>query len=178
VWRSNTHWTKPPFPQALSNITAVSHFLAYLTTVSIMWSPCRLWLCIPLSINFWMPPSPSLYETQYTRIFKPPEPISTAYFVKSHQSVCLYAYPLLLLRNDCVKSLPWQRIHKKTPWPESASELYRPRDRSLSAKLMSAFGDRGCHMVSVTVPYGGILGFLDRSLNFFFQVAPHLHSRG
>jgi hypothetical protein len=27
-------------------------------------------------------------------------------------------------------------IKKKTPWPESASELYRPSDRSLSAKLV------------------------------------------
>jgi hypothetical protein len=33
-------------------------------------------------------------------------------------------------------------------------------------------------MVSVTDPYGGILGFLDRSRNFFIQVAPQLYSRG
>jgi CBS-domain-containing membrane protein len=51
----------------------------------------------------------------------------------------------------------------KTPWPESASELYRPSDRRFSAKLVPTFADRGCHMVSVTDPYGGILGFLDRS---------------
>jgi hypothetical protein len=31
---------------------------------------------------------------------------------------------------------------------------------------------RECHVVSVTVPYGSILGFLDRSRYFFFQVAP------
>jgi hypothetical protein len=36
------------------------------------------------------------------------------------------------------------------PWPESASELYRPSDRSLSAKLVLIFADRGCHVVSVT----------------------------
>jgi hypothetical protein len=38
--------------------------------------------------------------------------------------------------------------------------------------------DRGCHVVSVTDPYGRILGFLDRSRYFFFQVAPQLYSRG
>jgi hypothetical protein len=33
-------------------------------------------------------------------------------------------------------------------------------------------------MVSVTDPYGRILGFLDRSRYIFFQVAPQLYSRG
>jgi hypothetical protein len=56
----------------------------------------------------------------------------------------------------------------KTPWPESASELYRPSDRRLSAKLVPTFADRWCHVVSVTDPYGRILGFLDRS-RFFIQ---------
>jgi hypothetical protein len=36
----------------------------------------------------------------------------------------------------------------------------------------------GCHVVSVTDLYGHILGFLDRSHYFFFQVAPQLYSRG
>jgi CBS-domain-containing membrane protein len=59
---------------------------------------------------------------------------------------------------------------KKTPpWSESASELYRPSDRRLSAKLVPTFADRGCHMVSVTNPYGRILGFLDRSRYFSFK---------
>jgi hypothetical protein len=65
-----------------------------------------------------------------------------------------------------------------TPWLESASELYRPTNRRLSAKLVPTSADRGCHVVSVTVPYGRILGFLDRSRYFFFQVAPQLYSRG
>jgi hypothetical protein len=38
---------------------------------------------------------------------------------------------------------------KKPPWPESESELYRPRDRRVSAKLVPTFLDRGCHVVSV-----------------------------
>jgi hypothetical protein len=49
---------------------------------------------------------------------------------------------------------------KKTLWPESASELYRPSNRGFSAKLVRTFADRGCHVVSVMGPYGSILGFL------------------
>jgi hypothetical protein len=66
----------------------------------------------------------------------------------------------------------------QTLWPESTSELYRPSDRRLLAKLVLTFADRGCHVVSVMDPYGRILGFLDRSLYFFSQVAPQLYSRG
>jgi hypothetical protein len=57
-------------------------------------------------------------------------------------------------------------IKKKTPWSESASELYRPSDRRLSAKRLPTFADRGCPVVSVTDPHGRILGFLDRSRYF------------
>jgi hypothetical protein len=41
---------------------------------------------------------------------------------------------------------------KKTPWPQSLSELYWPSDRRLSAKLVPTFEDRGRHVVSVTDP--------------------------
>jgi hypothetical protein len=68
--------------------------------------------------------------------------------------------------------------YKKTPWPEYASELYWPSDRLFSVKSLQTFADRVCHVVSVTDPYGRILGFLDRSRYFFFQVAPQLYSRG
>jgi hypothetical protein len=54
-------------------------------------------------------------------------------------------------------------VVKKTPWSESASELYRSSDRRLSAKWLPTFEDRRCHVVSMTDPYGRILGFLDRS---------------
>jgi hypothetical protein len=53
----------------------------------------------------------------------------------------------------------WQRLKlkkKKTPWSESARELYRPGDRRLSAKWLATFADRGCHVISVTDPYGRI----------------------
>jgi hypothetical protein len=55
---------------------------------------------------------------------------------------------------------------KKTPWSESASELYRPSDRRLSAKWLPTFADKGCQVIRVTDPYGLILGFLDRSRYF------------
>jgi hypothetical protein len=48
-------------------------------------------------------------------------------------------------------------------------ELYGPRDRRLSAKLVPTFADRGCHVVSMTDPYDRILGFLDWSRRFFFH---------
>jgi hypothetical protein len=60
----------------------------------------------------------------------------------------------------------------KTPWPESASELYWPSDRRLSAKLVPTFEDKWCHVVSVTDPSARILRFLDRNHYFFFPVAP------
>jgi hypothetical protein len=56
---------------------------------------------------------------------------------------------------------------EKTAWPESAL-----------VKLVATSADRGCHMVSVSDPYGRVLGFLDRSRYFFFQVAPQSNSRG
>jgi hypothetical protein len=55
---------------------------------------------------------------------------------------------------------------EKTPWSESASELYRPSDCRLSVKWLPTFADRRCHVVSVTDPYGRILGFIDRSRYF------------
>jgi CBS-domain-containing membrane protein len=58
---------------------------------------------------------------------------------------------------------------KKTPWPESESKLNRPSDRRLSAKLVQTFADRRCHVVSVTDPYGRIVGFLVRSSYFSFK---------
>jgi hypothetical protein len=47
-------------------------------------------------------------------------------------------------------------------------------DRATAAcrrNLVPNFADKGCHVISVTDPYGRILCFLDRSRYFFFQVA-------
>jgi hypothetical protein len=46
------------------------------------------------------------------------------------------------------------------------------------SKLVPTFADRRCRVVNATGPHGRILGFLDRSRYYFFQVAPQLHSRG
>jgi hypothetical protein len=35
-----------------------------------------------------------------------------------------------------------EKKKKKNPWPESASELYRPSDRRFYAKLVPTFADR------------------------------------
>jgi hypothetical protein len=64
------------------------------------------------------------------------------------------------------RTQPNLRQKKKTQWPKSSSELYRPSDRRLSAQLVPTFADRGCHVVSVTDPYGRILGFLDRGRKY------------
>jgi hypothetical protein len=72
----------------------------------------------------------------------------------------------------------WNIIKKKTPWSETASELYRPSDRRLSTKWLPTFADRG-------VPRGlrdGSLRpysrFSRQEPLFFYQVAPQLYSRG
>jgi hypothetical protein len=68
---------------------------------------------------------------------------------------------------------------KKNPWPEFASELYRPSDCCLSVKLVPAFADRESVVWSARrIPFGHNPCFLDRSRYFFFQVAPQLYSRG
>jgi hypothetical protein len=48
-------------------------------------------------------------------------------------------------------------INNITPWHQSASELWRPP--LVSEVSANSFADRGCHVVSVTNPYGRILGF-------------------
>jgi hypothetical protein len=69
-------------------------------------------------------------------------------------------------------------MHIFTQWPDFASKLYRQRDRRLPAKLVTNFGDGGYRVVSLMDPYGRILGSLNQSRLFFFQVAPQVHSRG
>jgi hypothetical protein len=50
--------------------------------------------------------------------------------------------------------------------------LYRPKDLRLSVKSVPTFADKDWRVVSVTNPYGRILGFLDQSHYFLFQAAP------
>jgi hypothetical protein len=57
-----------------------------------------------------------------------------------------------------------KKITKKqtTPWSEPVSELYRPSNRRLSAKLVPTFAARECYVVSLTDPYDHNFDFLDR----------------
>jgi hypothetical protein len=78
-----------------------------------------------------------------------------------------------------IRSILCRLLVKKTKLNSVASvrsELYRPNDHRLSAKLLPTLAVRRCHVVSVTDLYGRILGFLHRSRYFFFQVAPQLYS--
>jgi hypothetical protein len=45
-------------------------------------------------------------------------------------------------------------------------------------EVSATFADRGCRVISATDPQGRILGFLDRSRYYFFQVVPQLYSQG
>jgi hypothetical protein len=45
------------------------------------------------------------------------------------------------------------KLENYTSCPESMIELYQPSSLRLSAKLVSTFVDRGCHVVSMTDPY-------------------------
>jgi hypothetical protein len=89
-----------------------------------------------------------------------------------------FVFVMEFRRVSCDVGTVFLNVKTKTPWPESASELYQPSDRSLLSKLVPTFADRGCHVVSAADRYGRILGFLNRSRYFFFQVAPKLYSGG
>jgi hypothetical protein len=91
---------------------------------------------------------------------------------------CIYAHAykafsyiltvILTLMFDCwsFEHVTKMLITKKTPWSEYTNKLYRPSDLRLSAKWLSTFADRGCHVISLTDPYGRILDILNRSLYF------------
>jgi hypothetical protein len=81
----------------------------------------------------------------------------------SYLNICALYSRGLYRRN---LSYPVQTKNKKTPIPQSASELYRPIDRHLSEVCANLCG---CCVVSATDPYGRIIGFLDRNRYFFFQ---------
>jgi hypothetical protein len=85
----------------------------------------------------------------------------------------LAGFRVFYLRSEWVYFKRPPREEKKTPL-RGISPRANYTDRCLSAKLLPTFADRGCHVVIVTAPYGRILGFLERSRYFFFQVAPQL----
>jgi hypothetical protein len=63
------------------------------------------------------------------------------------------------------------KLHGFSP---QANYTDRLSDRRLSAKLVPALVDRGCRVVSTTVPPQSLIfGFLDRS-RYFLEIAPQL----
>jgi hypothetical protein len=54
----------------------------------------------------------------------------------------------------------------------------RQSDRRSLSKLMRNFASRGRLVVSTRDPHGRIIGFVDRSPYFFFQVSAQLYSQG
>jgi hypothetical protein len=73
---------------------------------------------------------------------------------KLHYLLLLLSLLIFIYLNSKWVFIWWQWYYnkKETPWPKSASELYRPSDRRLLAKLVQTFGDRVCHVVSATDP--------------------------
>jgi hypothetical protein len=58
----------------------------------------------------------------------------------------------------------WKKLHGLSPRANSPTE-----QPPLVCEVMPTFADRGCHVISVTDPYGRILGFLDRSRATFLS---------
>jgi hypothetical protein len=65
----------------------------------------------------------------------------------------------------------------KTPWPECASELYRPSNDRLTAQLVPTFSDTECQVVEQQITTA-VLSIYRPELLLFFQVDPQLYSRG
>jgi hypothetical protein len=67
-------------------------------------------------------------------------------------------YRYKIKTNKQTNSMVWVR--------ERTIPTEQPSDRRFSAKWLPTFADKGCHVVSVTDPYGRSLGCLDRSRYF------------
>jgi hypothetical protein len=65
----------------------------------------------------------------------------------------------ILIVNYLHKKLKLRGLSPRANYTDRATAACRRSDCQL-------FADRGCHVVSVTNPYGRILDFLDRSLYF------------
>jgi hypothetical protein len=79
--------------------------------------------------------------------------------------------PMQALTADYKKT----KLHGLSP---HANYTNRLSDRRLSAKLVPTLADRGCRVVSATIPPQSLIfGFLDRS-RYFLEIAPQLSSRG
>jgi hypothetical protein len=105
---------------------------------------------------------PNLPESSHTDIqFLPRNKYSP-----SPWRCCVWTKSPFTVRNAQMNIIHMQTTNKQTPWSESTSELYQLSDSRLSAKWLPTFANRGCHVVSMTYPYGRILDFLDRRCYF------------
>jgi hypothetical protein len=119
--------------------------------------------------------APRLHGTDRKEVYIPSFALLLHYVLLLRYSISEFNF---ICHLDCLELT----LIKKTiifsifsPWSEFMTELYRPSDRRLSVKSVPNSVVRGCHVVSVTDPYGYILGSLDRSRYIFFQVAPQLY---
>jgi hypothetical protein len=144
--------------------------------------------CLPLALCLLRPPLPLIHPSV---LLFPTFLYSSLYFSVSF--TCFLYFSAHLLPSACISPLLSYvsfsnsaaclfviiiKSKNQTPSPGSASELYRLSDRRFSTRLVPTVQDRGRRVVSATDPHDRILGFLDRSRYFFFQVAPQLYSRG
>jgi hypothetical protein len=116
--------------------------------------------------------SSETYQIRTTRSYIPGDGGIHTYRYESLKSDILNLCYFLRERDQVLH--PYRTTKKTKPRGLSPWENYIAACRRVSAK----FSNRECHVVSVTDPYSRILGFLDRSRYFFFQVAPQLYSRG
>jgi hypothetical protein len=83
--------------------------------------------------------------------------------------------------DSVVEELTKKITNKKTKLrglSPQANYIDRLSDCRLSAKLVPTLADRGCRVVSATIPPTVVsFGFLDRS-RYFLEIAPQLSSRG
>jgi hypothetical protein len=135
------------------------------------------------------PTSKFPFGRRYTVVFSVPSPINGCPFlyhvtVKTHTHTVKSLNRCRHLKQRLCSGPPSPRIVeelleyiKKTPWPESACEIY-PSDHHISVKLVATFADGECHMVSVTDPYGRILRFLVRFFTFGCCILLRLYPTG
>jgi hypothetical protein len=114
----------------------------------------------------------SLYQFLYTRLIQ-----------KSVFTRLIWYQSGLGLNNSVQFAVKFSLLSSLLHSKNSVASVHKrtlPTERPPLVSEVSAnfFADRGCHVVSVTNPYGRILAFLDRSRYYFFQVPPQLYSRG
>jgi hypothetical protein len=120
----------------------------------------------------------SVHEFQHPNIFSVPGNSSIGFLAGRQRLFKLFRFVCWMCASTALSTLWCQTNTKQTQWSESASELYRPNDRRLTAKWLPTFADRGFHVVNVMNPYALYSRFSRQEQKLFYQVAPQLYSRG